>query len=220
MNSDKQKSYFRTLIFTVFAFIVSIGLLVLLWFKRDLMVFISLIEVFIFIIIGYCITNIVEFEKTLQEMRSAANYTLKLDSCPDYYIKRRDAEQNLDFCSNEYVVVDKNSPVGKKLIMKILPELADVNSNPTFPVQHSTDFLNDPYNKTGLPRPIDKFYLSTLDQFATTKDKCDVISPYTTVGDKAGLQDLKQVPWTYARSRCNGLYVNYDSNKVDKPSLM
>lgn len=229
MSSSKQVSYFRTLIFTIFAFIISLMLLALAWFKRDLVTFVTIVEVAIFVIIGYCISNIVNYEKTLQAMRSANNYVLKMDSCPDYYVKRFDPLTTKDFCSNEYRVVDKSSPTGEKVIMKILPQMKDVNmgglvvpnpGNPTFPTKHSSEFMTEEGKVSKEPRPIDKFYISALDSFKTTKNKCELINPYSTIGDDSRLRELKQVPWTYARSRCNGLYVDYDTDKPEKPSLM
>lgn len=229
MNQDRRISYFRTLVFTVIAFVMSLGLLVLWYLRRDVQTFVILVEIGIFTIIGYCIWNIVQYERALQDMRRSSNYTLKMQSCPDYYVKRRDPVTSKDFCSNEYVVVDDKSPTGKKLIMKITPVLPNVlidgvsrpnPDTPSAPEMHHIDYMKVEKNVRREPDAIDKFYINVFDDIKAPKKLCDTISPYSTEGSKTAMSVLKHVPWTYARSRCNGLFVDYDSDKPNSRSLM
>ena len=210
-KENKNISYFRTLIFTVSAAIFSMALMALWYFKRELVVFVFAVQIGIFAIIGYCIYTIVQYEKTLDEMSNIKNFTVKFDTCPDYYIKRSDIVTGKDFCSNEYVVVDKNSPTQKKMIMKVLPYVENASGqddNTSMPKIHNTDYMVTDGNVKREPEPTDKFMLDTFysAELATVKDKCDVINP--NVADRADgkFKGFKTVPWTYAKSRCDGLY--------------
>lgn len=209
-KENKNISYFRTLIFTVSAAIFSMALMALWYFKRELVVFVFAVQIGIFAIIGYCIYTIVKYEKTLDDMSNIKNFTVKFDSCPDYYIKRADIVSGKDFCSNEYVVVDKKSPTQKKMIMKILPyqKNASGQHDSSMPKKHNTDYMVTDGNVRREPEPTDKFMLDTFysSELATVKDKCDVINP--NIADRADgkFKGFKTVPWTYAKSRCDGLY--------------
>ena len=210
-KENKNISYFRTLIFTVSAAVFSMALMALWYYKRELVVFVFAVQIGIFAIIGYCIYTIVQYEKTLDEMSNIKNFTVKFDTCPDYYIKRSDIVTGKDFCSNEYVVVDKNSPTQKKMIMKVLPYVENASGqddNTSMPKIHNTDYMVTDGNVKREPEPTDKFMLDTFysAELATVKDKCDVINP--NVADRADgkFKGFKTVPWTYAKSRCDGLY--------------
>ncbi len=206
MEDNQKKSYFRTLVFTVVAAILSLALFGLLFWKSELITFVAIVEAGIFAIIGYCIYAIVQHEKMLNAMGDPKNFKFGFDVCPDYYTKRSDTETNKDFCSNEYVVVDKNSPLQKKLIMKIVDE------NTALPSTHSATFKSKDV-VTGLmlqPKPSDKFMLDDFfaPELKTNKERCDVIDP-NVVTQLESMQGYKNIPWTYTRSRCEGIYGKY-----------
>lgn len=208
MEDNRKVSYFRTLIFTVVSAILSLVMFALLFVKPELKSFVITIEIGIFSIIAYTIYSIVQHEKLLSQMSDPSKFRFGFDSCPDYYIKRIDELTRKDFCSNEYVVVDKESPLQKKLIMKIVDE------NTTLPLNHSATFTTKDKN-TGIslqPIKADKFYLD--DFFATeltsNKDRCDVINP-NVVTENPKFAGYKTIPWTYTRSRCDGLYGKYEA---------
>ena len=209
-KENKNISYFRTLIFTVSAAVFSMALMALWYYKRELVVFVFAVQIGIFAIIGYCIYTIVQYEKTLDEMSNIKNFTVKFDTCPDYYIRRSDIVTGKDFCSNEYVVVDKNSPMQKKMIMKVLPydKNASGHHNNSMPKKHNTDYMVTDGNVKRNPEPTDKFMLDTFysNELVTVKDKCDVINPNIADRTDGKFKGFKNVPWTYAKSRCDGLY--------------
>lgn len=207
MEDSKAKSYFRTLIFTVVSAILSLALFGLLFWKKELLTFVIIVEVGIFAIIGYLIYVIVQHEKMLNAMNDPRNFKFGFDVCPDYYVKRTDGESNKDFCSNEYVVVDKDSPLQKKLIMKIVDE------NTALPSSHSPTYTSKD-STTGIklqPKPSDKFLLDSFfaPELKTNKERCDVINP-SVVTQLESMQGFKTIPWTYTRPRCDGIYGRYD----------
>lgn len=206
MASETTKvSYFRTLVFTVIAAIMSLGLFGILFVEggKDWMPFVIAVELGIFGIITYCITLIVQREKLLENQKDAKNYSLKFDMCPDYFIKRYDEITQKDFCSNEYSVIDLNSPFGKRVTMKIVGES---DSLPTF---HSSTYMNrDPNTKVASPpEPLDKFYTDALydTSIKTDSERCSIIARNASPDSKFE-NKFKQLPWTYARTRCDGLY--------------
>lgn len=207
MEDSKAKSYFRTLIFTVVSAVLSLALFGLLFWKRELLTFVMIVEVGIFAIIGYLIYVIVQHEKMLSAMSDPKNFKFGFDVCPDYYVKRTDDESNRDFCSNEYVVVDKDSPLQKKLIMKIVDE------NTALPSSHSPSYISRD-GTTGIklqPKPSDKFMLDNFfaPELKTNKERCDVVNP-SVVTQLESMQGYKNIPWTYTRPRCDGIYGRYD----------
>jgi hypothetical protein len=207
MEDNKTKSYYRTLIFTVVASLFSMALFGLLFWKRELLTFVVIVEAGVFAIIVYLIYVIVQHERMLNAMSDPRNFKFGFDVCPDYYVKRTDGETNKDFCSNEYVVADKDSPLQKKLIMKIVDE------NSALPSAHSPSFKSKD-STTGImlnPKPTDKFLLDDFfaPELKTNKERCDVVNP-SVVTQLEKMQGYKNIPWTYTRPRCDGIYGRFD----------
>jgi hypothetical protein len=204
-NESRRISYFRTLIFTITAAIFSLILCGLLYFKevRDYLVFIVVLEIGIFSIIGYCIYAIVNRERLMNELKDPSNYTISFDSCPDYYVKRYDAVSKKHFCSNEYVVRD-NINVSEKVIMKIVDEKT------ALPTMHSDSYMgSDPVRKVPTPpEPSDKFLLSAFYNplLKTNQDKCNIVDENMPEKPTDVVQGFKALPWTSVKARCNGLY--------------
>lgn len=203
MEDSKGKSYLRTLVFTVVTAIASLALFGLLFWKRELLTFVIIVEAGVFAIIAYCIYTIVQHEKMLDAMKDPRNFKFGFDVCPDYYVKRNDSVTHKDFCSNEYIVVDKDNALQKKLIMKIVDE------NTALPSNHSPLFKSKDAS-TGIiiqPKPSDKFMLDDFfsSDMKTNKDRCDVIDP-NVVTETTSMQGYKNIPWTYTRPRCDGIY--------------
>lgn len=207
MEDNAKKSYFRTLIFTVISALLSLAIFGLLFWKPELKVFVITVEIGIFAIIGYTIYSIVQHEKLLNQMSDPARFRFGFETCPDYYIKRTDEETRKDFCSNEYIVVDKERPLSNKYLMKIVEE------NAVLPSKHSATFATkDPETKiTSYPAKHDKFYLDDFyaAELVSNKERCDVIDP-NVITQNPKFEGYKSLPWTYVRSRCDGLYGKYD----------
>jgi hypothetical protein len=208
VNNDARKvSYFRTLIFTVFAAVFSLGLFAILFIEggKQFLPFVVTVEIGLFLIIAYCIWLIVVREKFLDNQKDPKNYNMKFDICPDYYIKRYDETKKKFFCSNEYTVVDKKHPSTKSYTMKI------VRDTMSLPSTHSSTYMTvDPNTSVAInPETWDKFFTDTLydTSLKTDRDRCKVVDPSVSPvpGDKFG-DGFKKVPWTYVRTRCDGLY--------------
>lgn len=202
----QKTSYFRTLIFTVIAAMLSIALFTALFIEggKRFIPFVITVEIGIFAIIGYCIYLIVQREKFLDSQKDPKNYSFKFDICPDYYIKRYDEQNKKNFCSNEYTIVDKKRPSTTQYTMKIVEE------GVSLPSTHSSTFMTvDPTTKLASPpQTWDKFYTDTLydKSFKNDQARCDAINPSVTSPVDSKVAGLKKVPWTYLRTRCDGLY--------------
>lgn len=210
MSEERKVSYFRTLIFTVIAAIFSLCLFAVLFVEggRQYLPFVVTVEMGLFLIIAYCIWLIVAREKVLDSQKDPKNYSLKFDICPDYFIKKYDEDSKKFYCSNEYTAVDKKRPSTKSYTMKI------VHADTPLPAKHSSTFkVIDPNTSTASdPDTWDKFFTNALYDatLKTDRERCKVVDPAETLatgdaGFKIGT-GLKKIPWTYVRTRCDGLY--------------
>jgi hypothetical protein len=171
---------------------------------KEWLTFVVVVEIGIFSIIGYCIWLIVKREKAIESQRDPKNYSLKFDSCPDYYIKKFDDSVQKSYCSNEYAVVDKKNPLSQKLTMKLIQDGSSAPQN------HSTTFITKDA-ATGSPKkpePWDKFFTDELYDpvIKSDQERCDIINPSVAAKDDKFAGKYKSLPWTYVRTRCDGLY--------------
>lgn len=197
-DENKKVSYFNTLIFTIFAGIVSLVLLILLYFKgfNQYLPFIIALEVGLFGIILLCITQIILNEIFLDKLMKNMAYTMEFNTCPDYYTKRDNG--NKEICSADYLYIDNNK---KNWIMKIYPD-----DDPTNPVQGarplpavaSLDYRGD-------EAKYEKFPLNEIENektFKTYADKCGPLMKDPQEPSLAYLKGYSLVPWTTMNSKC------------------
>ncbi len=204
MDDTRRVSYVRTLVFTIFAAVLSIALFGVLFIRgaQDYLVAITILELGIFVIIFTCIVAIVNNEKKLASMKDPANYVIKFDECPNYYVKRYDTPTKQFFCSNEYIVADKRNPTSK-LIMKINDagdmSAPDTHSN-TFVTKNSSGITQDP------PR-WDKFMLNDIyKKLDNDKERCSAVSRGGQDKPTDAIQGYRTIPWTSVQERCYNLY--------------
>ena len=215
-NLVKQKSYFRTLVFTVIATFVSIALMGALIISpqvKKFTVLIATIEIGLFITIVYCIRQVIRKEKQFAEMSDPNNYVVNFDSCPDYFMRKYDEMSRKFYCSNEYVV---EHPVDstKKAIMKMM--LFDPTETALqFPNYHSNEYMNMQGGTSSNPIPSEKFYSDVFQDKSLPDNlkRCNLVDD-SSVADVpndpiANRKEFKKLPWTSVRSRCNGLYARY-----------
>jgi hypothetical protein len=196
MDDNKKISYKNTLVYTIIAAIISLGLLVLLAFQAfmDYIYLIAIIETGIFAIIGYCIYKIIKFEKSLDSLRDQRKYYIPFSECPDYFVKKFDNESGEPYCSNEYRVTDVNNNVN---MMKIYP------STVALPTKHddtTSVTLSQKYEKLWLNK------ISNSKELVTLKDKCSVLSVEPTNQKLIDYKGYTNVPWTSVRGRCEGFF--------------
>lgn len=195
MNDNKKITYRNTIIYTILAAIVSLGLLVLLAFKSffDYIYLIAIIEIGIFIIIGYCIYKIITYEKSFEKLKDQKRYYIPFSECPDYYVKKF-SNNGEPFCSNEYRVKDAND---NTFLMKVYPDTVPL------PTKH------DAITSVDQSQKYEKFWLNQIEnakELRTTKDKCSVLSVQPTDPKLAKYRGFNNVPWTYVRGRCEGFF--------------
>jgi hypothetical protein len=196
MNANKKISYRNTLLYTIIAAIISLALLVLLAFQSffEYVYLIAIIEVGIFIIIGYCIYRIVTYEKALEELKNQKRYYIPFAECPDYFVKKFDSKNGDPYCSNEYRVKDASDNM---YMMKVYPDSVPL------PTKHDDKTSVDQSHK------YEKFWLNQVanaKELRTTKEKCSVISVEPTDPKLVNYRGYTDVPWTYVRSRCDGFF--------------
>jgi hypothetical protein len=196
MDDNKKISYKNTLVYTIITAIISLALLVLLAFKSfmEYIYLISIVEVGIFIIIGYCIFKIINFEKSLDSLRDPKKYYIPFSECPDYYVKKFDSKSGEPYCSNEYRVTDAHNNVK---LMKIYP------STISLPSKH------DDSTSVNLSKKYEKLWLNQISSskdLKTLRDKCSVLSVEPTDTKLLDFKGYTNVPWTSVRGRCEGFF--------------
>lgn len=199
MSGENKTSYFNTLVFTIIAAIVSLLLLLAMFFDmfKNYMTFIITVEVGIFLIIIFCLYQIISNESKFAKYKNASNFNIKFNECPDYYVRKNVSEngKNVGLCSNEYIVQDafKN-----KFIAKIYPDdNPATNEVYNMPAQHTSS-----YNSTSGDR-IDKFPSDVFDSalnLPTTAKKCAAV-----MGKDANYIKYSRMPYVGLTARCENV---------------
>ena len=184
VDAEQRVAYFNTLVFTIISGIVSLGILIFMFFKpaAKLFPFLITVEVGIFLIIIITITQIIIAQKEKDKYKNKKNFTINFTTCPDYYVERNDGEKKL--CSNEYIVEDEHKV---QRIMKIIPE------DGTFPATHISTYTTD--------IAIDKFNNLVIDNGTGLKDnlgKCAALA-----GRNEAFKDYSKIPWSGVQARCD-----------------
>lgn len=194
-QQQDRLSYINTLIFTIFAALLSIALLFLVFLKatKEYIVFIVTVEVGLLAIIFYCIYKIVKSEKDLRSLRDASKLVVKFDECADYYVRRMDSDNNV-YCSNDYIFTKDNDA---QYLMKIYPESVSLPNNTL-----NNASSNAKYNpNAGRYEEYLLQELATASNLPTYADKCKPL--FTNVNNYT---EYSKIPWTFARSRCQSFY--------------
>ena len=192
-SRDEKKSYINTLVFTIISGIVSLILLVALFFPvgQKFMVAIITVEVGIFVIIGYCIYQIMTAESRLRKLKESNKLMVNFNECGDYYVRREDSNGKV-VCSNDYIITD---PSNDQYTMKIYAD--DLGT-----ALPSTNEINPSASNGGFQadKRYETYYLKELetsDKLKTGEDKC---KPLFFKDDT--YRHYNNIPWTFAKSRC------------------
>ena len=186
VDAEQRVAYFNTLVFTIISGIVSLAILIFMFFKpaAKLYPFLITVEVGIFLIIIITITQIIIAEKERDKYKNKKNFTINFTTCPDYYIEKN--VDNKKICSNEYIVEDENRV---RRIMKILP----ADDSYTFPPLHELAYTTDSAR--------DKFNNLVIDNATELKDnlgKCAAL-----YGRNPAFIDYSRIPWSSVQARCD-----------------
>jgi hypothetical protein len=197
-NETNKVSYFNTLIFTILAGILSLTLLILLYYKnfRDFLPFIITLEVGIFGLIIICIFQIIYNEIFLNKLKKNMQYVMDFNTCPDYYTKRDNGSHEI--CSADYIYIDKNK---KRWIMKIYPVNDITNTlSGSRPLPSTVSF-----DYKGNEPKYEKFPLHEIENEKTLKtysDKCGILFSDPNDPTLAYLKGYNVIPWTTMNSKC------------------
>ena len=194
-DTEQRIAYFNTLVFTIISGIISLGILIFMFFKpaAKLFPFLITVQIGIFLIIIISIYQIVSAEKLKDKYKDTKNFAINFSLCPDYYVERN--INGTKVCSNEYIVEDDNRV---KKIMKILPA-DDVQKGISyaFPMVHTTNYTTD--------SAIDKFKNTVIEIAPDLKDNADKCA--AIYGRNNRYTDYSRIPWTALTQRCDS-YVN------------
>lgn len=200
VESDKKVSYFNTLMFTIIAGVLSLILVVMLFFKfgKTIMWFIITCEIGIFTIITFCIYKIVTFEKAKEAERRSNKYVVTFNQCPDYFTKRVDTNGGT-VCVNEYSVED---PRGQNYIARVYPS----NTPAGVQVLAPPSMYNPSSNIASYTDGYEMVGLNNIDvhpRYKSTEDKCKLFfapPPDASTAEKY----YPYLPWSAMTSRCEG----------------
>lgn len=193
-NESSKISYFNTLIFTIISGIISLLLLLTLFFdigKKYAYLVIG-VEVGIFIIIGVCIIQIINNEKKLKNMKKLSSDKISFSQCPDYFMKVEN--NNVINCNNDFIVTTAD---GKQQKLKIYPADPSITMPNSLPV-------NNPDVKDTFPL----FYLEQSTDLKDATQQCNIVinepnPANTSIDFQNKFKGYSKLPWTYAKSRCS-----------------
>jgi hypothetical protein len=186
VDAEQKIAYFNTLVFTIVSGIVSLGILIFMFFKpaAKLFPFLITVEVGIFLIIIVTITQIILAERERNKYKNQKNFTINFTSCPDYYIERNIGDKKI--CSNEYIVEDKNKV---NYIMKILPAEGSYSFPDTHNPSYSTDSAQDKFNN---------LVIANSSVLKDNAEKCAAL-----FGRNDSFTAYSHIPWSGVQARCN-----------------
>lgn len=188
MASDNSKiSYFNTLIFTIVSGIISLVLIVMLFFPfgKGLIYMIVTMEIGIFSVIGVCLFQIIKNELYIANMKKNLPDRVSFSECPDYYI--RVEEQGVTKCKNNYIARDVSN---NKTPIRIYPSSVDLPK--VLPQDSQVTF--------------EKFNLYEIEQsnklLKEAREECAVLDSSPMDTNLTAFKDYSKIPWTHARARC------------------
>ena len=198
-QTSSKVSYFNTLIFTIVSGIVSLMLLMLLFFDlgKKYIYLIITIEVGIFMVIGMCLYMIIKNELELAKGKDKSNVKFSFTECPDYFVKTEDKSRVI--CKNNYTMID---PSGIKYTMRIYP--ADKTKYP-LPLSLPATNPNDKNEQ------FDLYHIEQTPEFKDARDQCAFVGaePKLNSSTSAAQKEFMKkyegysaLPWTHAQSRC------------------
>jgi hypothetical protein len=197
MNTYKKSSYTNTLFFTIFNALLSVALIIMLYFgllKNTWIWAIVIIEVGIVFIIGLCVTKMIKYEKYMVALTDPKNMSVRFDNCPDYYVRKLDKDSSEVYCSNEYTVTSDNN----EYTMKVYPDNVDL---PPSLAQNSGDNVDKH----------ERFWLKEIEnaqELPSIQEKCAVLTSEPSHDALAKYKGYSDVPWTSVQNQCLGLFAS------------
>lgn len=193
-NENSKISYFNTLIFTIVSGIISLLLLLALFFEigKKYAYLIIMVEFGIFSIILLCIIQIIINERRIAAAKNQRYNKISLQRCPDYFQQITDGNNAVN-CKNGFNIL---YPDGSQKKILIYPSNPTSQFDQVFPqvTASSPKYLSFPLYST-----------EQSDKLKNANDQCGVIMKDPLPTDTVLAPDFtgySQTPWTYARSRC------------------
>lgn len=200
-NDNSKVSYFNTLIFTIVSGIISLLLLMLLFFDmgRQNAYLIVTVEIGIFTVIAFCVYQIIKNESLLNSLKKTVSAKISFSECPEYFNKSTSGDDVI--CWNNY---NSTMPGGRTYLVKIYDAATPLP--PVLPEQGLE------YNTSMLKRDAFKLYeIEQTPAFKDAKQECEyimsepVVSAARTPADAEFMNKFvgySKTPWVHARARC------------------
>ena len=210
-SSTKQLSYYNVLIFTIITGILSLILLLLLFFDefKEYIKFVITVEIGLFTIIIWCIYSIIRSSKKKQLPDLVINY----GDCPDYYVKNKD-NSGIPYCENGYIYKGAH---GDSYTMSIFNASAITNPTTIFGSGSNNPKSGQPVGQKGSSTWFPYTDSSLVGGSSSTcekansslKNKCAMLfSDPKETDANAYMAGTKDIPWTYMQSRCEAYLPN------------
>jgi len=191
IETNKNRSYYNLLLFTIISALISLALIIGLYFKglTEYLTFIITVIVGIFFIICWCIYSILRTEYLMNLRKDTLNYTVSFDKCPDYYTQTRDSNGNIT-CLNNYSFT---TPNGENYIIKIYP----------MTVSPSPNIYYNSANSSNIPK-YESFPLKEISSTVSSyNDQCSIFSKNLSSTVPTNYIDYNNIPWTNIKSQCS-----------------
>jgi hypothetical protein len=192
-GGNTRQSYINTLIFTIVAGIVSIGLLLLTFFSTAVSSYtyvLVTIEIGLVFVIAFALYNIIRNEQKVKKIAATAHKnTLLANTCPDYYTVGYENGTGFQQCRN---VFEGNMPNGRPFLMYYTPsdtyEPAGANG------------AKFPGNPPELVISMNNF------EEKRVEDACKIVNGRQPDSDtNTSTPNNYSIPWTDMRFKCEGL---------------
>jgi len=192
-NENSKISYFNTLIFTIVSGIISLLLLLALFFEigKKYAYLIVMVEVGIFSIIALCIYQIIVNERRIASAKTQRYSKISFQKCPDYFEQITD-DSNQVFCKNGFNVIYPDGSQKKILIY------------PSNPISQFDSILQPVTSSSAKYIQFPLYATEQSDKLKDATDQCGIImkNPLSTDPVLGSFTGYSDTPWTYARSRC------------------
>lgn len=191
IETNKNRSYYNLLLFTIISALISLALIGALYFKglNNYLTFIITVEIGIFLIICWCIYVVLRNEYLMNLRKNDFSYTVTYNKCPDYYTQIRDKAGNI-ICLNNYSFT---TPTGDSYILKIYPTTASPSPNIDYTYQDGVQvpkYESFPLNEISTNLPL---YTS----------QCSVFTKNPGSNVPINLIGYNDIPWTNVKSQCS-----------------
>ena len=193
--ANNSQTYVNTMVFAIVSGIVSVALLVALYFVESLNAYIfaiATIEIGLLLIIIFSLYSIIAYESNVRKaINNAGKNSIAANSCPDYYTMRFGANGVTDnTCRNTF---SGKTPQGLRYVMFYVPSTKYESTGQGRAVR----FTGNPADGS--------IKIKSLEEIPMT-DACKIIQglPAESDVDKKSANNYS-IPWTDLRPKCESI---------------